>query len=44
MLVWTHGRNMPLAALGNRMMCPRRGACRVNLMFELPPVAGRAAR
>jgi hypothetical protein len=33
---------MPLAGLSNRMMCPRRGNRRVNLMFEPPSVAGRA--
>ena len=42
-LVRTRGRNMPLAALGNRMMCPRCGNRRANLIFEPPPVAGRAA-
>jgi hypothetical protein len=41
-LVWTRGRNMPLAGLADRMMCPRCGARRVNLIFEPPPVAGRA--
>ncbi len=41
-LVWTRGRYMPLAGLGDRMICPRCGAHRVNLMFEPPPVAGRA--
>src|SRR5271156_2691026 len=42
-LVGTRGRNMPLAGLGDRMMCPRCGNRRVNLIFEPPPVAGRAA-
>ena len=41
-LVWTRGRNMPLATLGDRIMCPRCGNRRVNLIFEPPPVAGRA--
>jgi hypothetical protein len=42
-LVWTRGRNMPLAGLANRMMCPRCGNRCVNLIFEPPPVTGRAA-
>ena len=42
-LVWTRGRNMPVAALGDRMACPRCGNRRVNLIFEPPPIAGRAA-
>ena len=42
-LVWMRGRNMPLAGLGDRMMCPRCGNRRVNLIFEPPPIAGRVA-
>jgi hypothetical protein len=41
-LVWTRGRNMPLAGLSERMMCPRCGNRRVNLIFEPPMNAGRA--
>jgi hypothetical protein len=41
-LVWTRGRNMPLAGLRERMMCPRCGNRRVNLIFDPPPVAKRA--
>ena len=41
-LVWTRGRNMPLAGLSDRMMCPRCGGRRVNLIFEPPPMADRA--
>jgi len=41
-LVWTRGRNMPLAGLGERMMCPRCGSRRVNVVFEPPAMAGRA--
>ena len=41
-LVWTRGRNMPLAGLHDRMMCPRCGGRRVNLIFEPPTIAGRA--
>ena len=37
-LVWTRGRNMPLAALGERMMCLRCGGRRVNVIFEPPAV------
>jgi hypothetical protein len=41
-LVWTRGRNMPLAGLRERMMCPRCGNRRVNLIFDPPSVATRA--
>src|SRR5271163_5263842 len=42
-LVWTRGQNMPLAGLRERMMCPRCGNRRVNLIFDPPsPVAARA--
>ena len=41
-LVWTRGRNMPLAGLGERMMCPRCGSRRVNVIFEPPRTADRA--
>ncbi len=40
-LVWTRGRNTPLVGLGDRVMRPRCGALRVNLIFEPPPVAGK---
>src|ERR1700689_1476952 len=35
-LVWTRGRNMPLAGLSDRMMCPRCGGRGANLIFEPP--------
>ena len=41
-LVWTRGRNMPLSSLRERMMCPRCGNRRVNLIFEPPAVGKRA--
>jgi hypothetical protein len=41
-LVWTRGRNMSLAGLNDRMMCPRCGSRRINLIFEPPTIAGRA--
>ena len=41
-LAWTRGRNMPLSSLRERMMCPRCGNRRVNLIFEPPSVAKRA--
>jgi hypothetical protein len=41
-LVWTRGRNMSLAGLRERMMCPCCGNRRVNLIFDPPPVAQRA--
>jgi hypothetical protein len=40
-LAWTRGRNMPLSGLRERMMCPRCGNRRVNLIFEPPAVAKR---
>jgi hypothetical protein len=33
---------MPLASLRERMMCPRCGNRRVNLIFDPPPAAARA--
>jgi hypothetical protein len=42
MLVRTRGRDMPLAGMSERMMCPRCGNRRVNLIFEPPTNAGRA--
>ena len=33
---------MPLSGLRERMMCPRCGNRRVNLIFEPPQVANRA--
>jgi hypothetical protein len=41
-LVWTRGPRMSLAGLNDRMMCPRCGNRRVNLIFEPPMIAGRA--
>jgi hypothetical protein len=41
-LVRTRGRNMPLSGMRDRMMCPRCGNRRVNLIFEPPSVAKRA--
>ena len=41
-LVWTRGRNMPLAGLRERMMCPRCGNRRVSLNFD-PPTAAKTA-
>jgi hypothetical protein len=40
-LVWTRGRNMPLAGLNARMMCPRCGSRNVHVMFEPPNHANR---
>jgi hypothetical protein len=33
---------MPLAGLGERMMCPSCGSRRVNVIFEPLAMAGRA--
>jgi len=41
-LVWTRGRNFPLARLESRLMCPRCGNRRVVLMFQPPPESQRA--
>ena len=41
-LAWTRGRNMPLSALRERMMCPRCGNRRVNLIFDPPTKTARA--
>ena len=43
-LVRTRGRNMPLTGLSDRMMCPRCGNGRVNLIFEPPPKVERRSR
>ncbi len=37
LVVWTRERNMPLAELRERMMCPRCGNRRVNLIFDPRP-------
>jgi hypothetical protein len=45
-LVWTRGRNFPLARLESRLMCPRCSSRRVVLMFQPPaePLRARTAR
>jgi hypothetical protein len=45
-LVWTRGRNFPLARLESRLMCPRRGCRRVVIVFHPPaePQAKAAKR
>jgi hypothetical protein len=35
-------RDISLAALNDRTLCPRCGSRRVNLIFEPPTIAGRA--
>ena len=42
-LVWTRGRNFPLARLESRLMCPRCGSRRVVLIFQ-PPAQPQRAR
>jgi hypothetical protein len=42
-LVWTRGRNFPLARLESRLMCPRCGSRRVVLIFQ-PPAGSQRAR
>jgi hypothetical protein len=41
-LVWTRGRNFPLARLESRLMCPRCGGRRVVLVFQTPAEPQRA--
>jgi hypothetical protein len=41
-LVWTRGRDFPIARLDSRMKCPRCGSPRVMVAFEPPPAEGRA--
>jgi hypothetical protein len=41
-LVWTRGRNFPLARLESRLMCPRCGSRRVVLIFQPPAQSQRA--
>jgi len=40
-LVWTRGRNFPLARLGARLMCPRCGSREVSVMFVPPSTSQR---
>lgn len=35
-LVWTRGRDFPLARLESRLKCPRCGSRRVSLLFDVP--------
>jgi hypothetical protein len=40
-LLWTRGRDFPLALLGDRLRCPRCGSRIVAVYFEPPANAGR---
>lgn len=42
-LVWTRGRDFPLARLESRLKCPRCGSRRVRLAFIVPPTVTRMA-
>lgn len=44
-LVWTRGRDFPLARLESRLKCPRCGSRGVRLAFSVPsqPAAARMA-
>jgi hypothetical protein len=42
-LVWTRGRDFPLARLESRMKCPRCGSRRVTILFDVPKLPMRAA-
>jgi len=41
-LVWTRGRDFPLARLESRLKCPRCGSRRVRLAFSVPSEANRS--
>ena len=41
-LVWTRGRDFPLARLESRLKCPRCGSRRVRLAFSVPAEANRS--
>ncbi len=40
-LVWTRGREFPLAMLASRLRCPRCGSRRVAVVFQPPPNSQR---
>jgi hypothetical protein len=40
-LVWTRGRDFPIARLESRMKCPRCGSRQVLIAFQPPSEAGR---
>lgn len=42
-LLWTRGREMPLAILGERLKCPACGSREVAVMF-IPPANANARR
>jgi hypothetical protein len=35
-LVWTRGRDMPLAGLQKRLRCPRCGSRDVSVIYQVP--------
>jgi hypothetical protein len=35
-IIWTRGRDFPLARLESRMKCPACGSRRVTIMFDVP--------
>jgi len=36
-LMWTRGRDFPIARLESRMKCPACGSRKVTIMFDVPP-------
>ena len=40
-LLWTRGRDFPLAVLGDRLKCPACGSREVSVMFVPPGNEGR---
>ena len=40
-LVWTRGKDFPLARLESRMKCPRCGSRNVALVFDIPQKQNR---
>jgi hypothetical protein len=42
-LIWTRGKNFPIALLASRLKCPRCGSRSVSLLFHTPKEPVRAA-
>jgi len=40
-LVWTRGKDFPLARLESRLKCPRCGSRQVRVAFMVPPSSNR---
>jgi hypothetical protein len=42
-MLWTRGRNFPIAMLASRLKCPQCGSRKVAVYIEPPPNSGRRA-